>query len=119
MKSAYEEILRIEQKREENMKALIECREKAAPNTAFIWTDEEFLAVDMTDIGELVSAMRFKAEHIRAKADPELFTAVADALKELFEVGMETYCCNNKECTENHNGRCAWKVNYKSCDDRW
>lgn len=53
-------------------------------NTAKILTDDEFLEIDLTDIGELESAMRFKAEHINAKADKKLFEAVANALNELW-----------------------------------
>lgn len=72
-----------------NIAALEKCRAESDSNTAFIWTDEEFLAVDMTDIGELVSAMRFKAEHIRAKADPELFVAVADSLSSVLDTASK------------------------------
>lgn len=41
-----------------------------------IWTDDEVLEVSNT-VDDLERAMRFKAEHIKAKADPELFEAVA------------------------------------------
>lgn len=58
-------------------------------NTARIWTDDEFLEVDLSDIGELESAMGFKAEHIKAKADPQLFEAVADALSKLWNKATE------------------------------
>lgn len=54
-----------------------------------IWTDDECIEVDQHDIGELESAMRFKAEHIKAKADQELFSAVADAMKELWETSSK------------------------------
>lgn len=50
--------------------------------TARIWTDDEEMIVDLNDVGELESAMRFKAEHIKAKADPQLFEAVADMMCE-------------------------------------
>lgn len=49
-----------------------------------IWTDDEYIEVDPNDVGQLESAMLFKAEHIKAKADPELFTAVADMLSRLW-----------------------------------
>ena len=50
-----------------------------------IWTDDEYIEVDPNDVGELESAMLFKAEHIKAKADPELFAAVADMLSRLWD----------------------------------
>ena len=47
-----------------------------------IWTDLEL--VEVTDSTEdLIKAMRFKSDHILAKADQELFRAVADRLEEL------------------------------------
>ena len=54
-----------------------------------IWTDDEELLVDTKDIGDLESAMRFKAEHIRAKADPELFVAVADSLSSVLDTASK------------------------------
>lgn len=48
--------------------------------TARIWTDDEIVQVNLSNPSELEYAMRFKAEHIKAKADPELFQAVADSL---------------------------------------
>ena len=53
-----------------------------------IWTDDECIEVDPNDVGQLEAAMLFKAEHIKAKADPELFTAVADMLDELWDVAI-------------------------------
>ena len=50
-----------------------------------IWTDDEYIEVDPNDVGELESAMLFKAEHIKAKADPELFAAVAYMLFRLWD----------------------------------
>ena len=50
-----------------------------------IWTDDECIEVDPNDVGQLESAMRFKAEHIKAKADPELFAAVAYMLFRLWD----------------------------------
>ena len=50
-----------------------------------IWTDDEYIEVDPNDVGELEAAMLFKAEHIKAKADPELFAAVAEMLSRLWD----------------------------------
>lgn len=50
-----------------------------------IWTDDECIEVDPNDVGQLEAAMRFKAEHIKEKADPELFAAVADMLSSLWD----------------------------------
>lgn len=54
-----------------------------------IWTDDEYLEVDPNDVGELEAAMLFKAEHIKAKADPELFVAVADMLSRMRDYATE------------------------------
>ena len=54
-----------------------------------IWTDDEYIEVDPNDVGELESAMLFKAEHIKAKADPELFEAVADMLFRLWDTATK------------------------------
>lgn len=50
-----------------------------------IWTDDECIEVDPNDVGQLEAAMLFKAEHIKAKADPELFAAVADMMSRLWD----------------------------------
>ena len=50
-----------------------------------IWTDDEYIEVDPNDVGQLEAAMLFKAEHIKAKADPELFAAVAEMLSRLWD----------------------------------
>ena len=50
-----------------------------------IWTDDECIEVEPDDMGHLEAAMLFKAEHIKAKADPELFAAVADMLSSLWD----------------------------------
>ena len=50
-----------------------------------IWTDDECIEVDPDDVGQLEAAMLFKAKHIKAKADPELFAAVADMLSRLWD----------------------------------
>ena len=50
-----------------------------------IWTDDECIEVEPNDVGQLEAAMLFKAEHIKAKADPEMFSAVADMLPRLWD----------------------------------
>ena len=50
-----------------------------------IWTDDEYIEVDPNDVGQLEAAMLFKAEHIKAKADLELFAAVAEMLSRLWD----------------------------------
>ena len=50
-----------------------------------IWTDDEYIEIEPNDVGQLEAAMLFKAEHIKAKADPELFAAVADMLSRLWD----------------------------------
>ena len=50
-----------------------------------IWTDDEYIDVEPNDVGQLEAAMLFKAEHTKAKADPELFAAVADMLSRLWD----------------------------------
>ena len=50
-----------------------------------IWTDDEYIEADPNDVGQLEAAMLFKAEHIKAKADPEMFSAVADMLSSLWD----------------------------------
>lgn len=72
-----------------NIAELEKCRAESHSDTAFIWTDDEFLAVDKNDVEELESAMRFKAEHIRAKADPELFVSVADRLSSVLDTASK------------------------------
>ena len=54
-----------------------------------IWTDDEYIEVDPNEVGQLESAMLFKAEHIKAKADPELFAAVADMLSRLWDTATK------------------------------
>ena len=65
-----------------------------------IWTDDEYIEVDPNEVGQLESAMLFKAEHIKAKADPELFAAVADMLSRLWDTAtkrVDVVRC--RECT--------------------
>ena len=54
-----------------------------------IWTDDECIEVDPNDVGQLEAAMLFKAEHIKAKADPEMFSAVADMLSRLWDTATK------------------------------
>ena len=54
-----------------------------------IWTDDEYIEVDSNDVGELEFAMLFKAEHIKATADPELFAAVAYMLSRLWDTATK------------------------------
>ena len=54
-----------------------------------IWTDDEYIEVEPNDVGQLEAAMLFKAEHIKAKADPELFAAVADMLSRLWDSAIK------------------------------
>ena len=63
-----------------------------------IWTDDEYIEVEPNDVGQLETAMLFKAEHIKAKADPELFAAVADMLSRLWD--SETKRVNVVRCRE-------------------
>ena len=50
-----------------------------------IWTDDECIEVDPDNVGELEAAMLFKAKHIKAKADPDLFSAIAFMLEKLWD----------------------------------
>lgn len=52
----------------------------------FMSTNEETIVVDIDDVDSLIGAMRYKAAHIKAKADPEIFEAVADMLEKSVEV---------------------------------
>ena len=72
-----------------------------------IWTDDECIEVDPNDVGQLEAAMLFKAEHIKAKADPEMFSAVADMLSRLWDTATKRVdvvrCRECKHCDpENH-----------------
>ena len=72
-----------------------------------IWTDDEYIEVEPNDVGQLEAAMLFKAEHIKAKADPELFAAVADMLSRLWYSATKRVdvvrCRECKHCDpENH-----------------
>ena len=67
-----------------------------------IWTDDEYIEVEPNDVGQLEAAMLFKAEHIKAKADPELFAAVADMLSRLWDSATKRFdvvrCRECKHC---------------------
>ena len=72
-----------------------------------IWTDDECIEVEPNDVGQLEAAMLFKAEHIKANADPELFAAVADMLSRLWDSATKRVdvvrCRECKHCDpENH-----------------
>ena len=72
-----------------------------------IWTDDEYIEVEPNDVCQLEAAMLFKAEHIKAKADPELFAAVADMLSRLWDSAAKRVdvvrCRECKHCDpENH-----------------
>ena len=72
-----------------------------------IWTDDEYIEVEPNDVGQLEAAMLCKAEHIKAKADPELFAAVADMLSRLWDSATKRVdvvrCRECKHCDpENH-----------------
>lgn len=54
-----------------------------------IWTNDEYIEVDPNDVSQLEAAMLFKAEHIKAKADPEMFSAVADMLSRLWDTATK------------------------------
>lgn len=47
-----------------------------------IWTEETVLEINGNRVYDLEKAMRFKARHPKAKADPELFEYVADILED-------------------------------------
>ena len=75
-----------------------------------IWTDDECIEVDPNDVGGLEAAMLFKAEHIKAKADPEMFSAVADMLSRLWDTAtkrVDVFRC--RECK--HLGFCGDATN--------
>ena len=72
-----------------------------------IWTDDEYIEVEPNDVGQLEAAMLFKAEHTKAKADPELFAAVADMLFRLWDTATKRVdvirCWECNHCDpENH-----------------
>ena len=54
-----------------------------------IWADDECIEVDPDNVGELEAAMLFKAKHIKAKADPDLFSAIAFMLEKLWDTATK------------------------------
>ena len=71
-----------------------------------ICTDDEYIEVDPNDVGQLEAAMLFKAEHIKAKADPELFAAVAEMLSCLWDSAtkrVDVVRCRDCKYHENTN----------------
>ena len=82
-----------------------------------IWTDDEYIEVDHNDVGQLEAAMLFKAEHIKAKADPELFAAVADMMSRLWDYAtkrVDVVRC--RECK--HRFKDSW-CEYADDDDNF
>ena len=74
-----------------------------------IWTDDEYIEVEPNDVGQLEAAMLFKAEHIKAKADPEMFSVVADMLSRLWDTATKRVdvvrcreCKNHSEANGKH-----------------
>ena len=76
-----------------------------------IWTDDECIEVDPNDVGELEAAMLFKAEHIKAKADPEMFSAVSDMLSRLWDTAtkrVDVVRC--RECKKKNKKKCPMTI---------
>lgn len=64
-----------------------------------IWTEDESIDVDTYNLADLESAMVFEANNIKAKADPEIFRAVADALHDLRVIrGLVNNNYDNEVC---------------------
>ena len=83
-----------------------------------IWTDDECIEVDPSDVGELESAMLFKAEHIKAKADPEMFSAVADMLSRLWDSAtkrVDVVRC--RECKHRGTDDCIFHIKGEPADE--
>ena len=76
-----------------------------------IWTDDECIEVDPNDVGQLEAAMLFKAEHIKAKADPELFAAVADMLSRLWGTATKRVpVVRCRECKKKNKKKCPMTI---------
>lgn len=74
-----------------------------------IWTDDEYIEVDPNDVGQLEAAMLFKAERVKAKADHELFSAVADMLSRLWDSvtkRVDVVRCRECKHCDPENGHC-------------
>lgn len=69
-----------------------------------IWTDDEYIEVEPNDVGQLEAAMLFKAEHIKAKADPGLFVAVANMLSRLWDSATKRVDDGCGYCKEDNEG---------------
>ena len=54
-----------------------------------VFEDEIVEVTEKNRVDEITTALRFKAEHIKAKADPEIFTWAADMIDELFDAACE------------------------------
>ena len=62
-----------------------------------VWTEDEYVEIaNPMDIDEIVEALQFKAEHITAKADPQVFELAAKTIEELFD----TVCYWQKKAKE-------------------
>ena len=83
-----------------------------------IWTDDEYIDVEPNDVGQLEAAMLFKAEHIKAKADPELFAAVADMLSRLWDSAtkrVDVVRC--RECKYHNKPPCPMRLSFNWTED--
>ena len=63
-----------------------------------IHDDDDAIAVDINDVESLVEAMRFKANHIKAKTDPKLFAAVAARLTQQTAALRHENNCDSYNC---------------------
>lgn len=83
-----------------------------------IWTDDECIEVDPNDVGQLEAAMRFKAEHIKAKADPEMFSAVADMLSRLWDSATKRAdVVRCRECKHRGTDDCIFHIKGEPADE--
>ena len=83
-----------------------------------ICTDDEYIEVDPNDVGQLEAAMLFKAEHIEAKADPELFVAVAEMLSCLWDSAtkrIDVVRC--RECKHRGTDYCIFHIKGEPADE--
>lgn len=46
-----------------------------------IYTDTEGIDIDINNVADIQKALLFKSEHIKAKADPEIFAKAAEYLE--------------------------------------
>ena len=84
-----------------------------------IWTDDEYIEVNPNDVDQLEAAMRFKAEHIKAKAAPELFSAVAYMLFRLWDSAtkrVDVVRCRECKYYGNINAYTGTRFDFKFCN---